>query len=36
MIKFREKFTETKSCGLKFYLKKHIYNAYLSQLVYEL
>ena len=30
MIKFREKFTETKSCGRKFYLEKHINNVYLS------
>ena len=31
-----EKFTVTKSCGGKFYPEKHIYNLYLSLIVYEL
>ena len=29
-------FTEIKSCGGKFYLEKHIYNVYLSLIVFEL
>ena len=36
MINIWEKFTVTKSCGGKFYLEKHIYNLYLSSIVYEL
>ena len=32
----REMFTEIKSCGGKFYLEKHIYNVYLSLIVFEL
>jgi len=31
-----EMFTEIKSCGVKFYLEKHIYNAYLYLIVFEL
>ena len=31
----REMFTEIKSCGGKFYLEKHIYNVYLSLIVFE-